>query len=103
MPRPPARSTSAAVSSIVSGRFISERSERVVRPVTYTVDPAAPSCTAIPRPAPRVAPATNATLSARDVLMAFLRAPQRPGVTLPRAWTYTQATPPDARVAVTRV
>ena len=35
---------------------------RVDRPVQYTVAPAAPSCTAIPRPAPRVAPATRATL-----------------------------------------
>ena len=34
IPRPPASSTSAAVSSIVSGRFISDRWERVVRPVT---------------------------------------------------------------------
>ena len=33
----------------------------VVRPVQYTVAPAAPSWTAIPRPAPRVAPATSAT------------------------------------------
>jgi hypothetical protein len=33
MPRPPALSTSAAVSSIVSGRFISDRCVRVVRPV----------------------------------------------------------------------
>ncbi len=43
MPRPPASSTSAAVSSIVSGRFISDRSEPLVRPVQYTVAPAAPS------------------------------------------------------------
>src|SRR5215213_7219074 len=61
MPRPPARSTSSAVSSIVSGRSYSERSSRVDRPVTYTVAPAAPSSTAIPRPAPRVPPATRAT------------------------------------------
>ncbi|GHG35463.1 hypothetical protein GCM10018791_61120 [Streptomyces zaomyceticus] len=32
---------------------------RVVRPVTYTVAPAAPSWTAMARPAPRVAPATR--------------------------------------------
>jgi hypothetical protein len=69
MPRPPASSTSAAVSSIVSGRSISDRSVRVVRPVTYTVAPAEPSCTAIPRPAARVAPATRATLPSSDVLM----------------------------------
>jgi hypothetical protein len=33
MPVPPASVTSPAVSSIVSGRFISERSSRVERPV----------------------------------------------------------------------
>src|SRR5439155_13686828 len=54
--------TSSAVSSIVSGRLYSERCVRVVRPVRYTMAPAAPSSTAMPRPAPRVAPATNATL-----------------------------------------
>src|SRR6185369_3888958 len=70
MPRPPAASTSAAVSSIVSGRFISDRCDRVVRPVQYTVAPAAPSCTAMPRPAPRVAPATNATFPLSDLPIA---------------------------------
>ena len=39
------------------------------RPVQYTVAPAAPSCTAMPRPAPRVAPATSATLPLRDCAM----------------------------------
>jgi hypothetical protein len=34
MPRPPASSTRVAVSSIVSGRFISDRWDWVVRPVT---------------------------------------------------------------------
>ena len=34
----------------------------MVRPVQYTVAPASPSATAVPRPAPRVAPATRATL-----------------------------------------
>lgn len=58
MPRPPAAVTRSAVSSIVSGRFIGERPSRVVRPVQYTVAPRAPSSTAMPRPAPRVAPAT---------------------------------------------
>src|SRR5882672_3164538 len=66
MPWPPALWTRDAVSSIVSGRFISDDWDRVDRPVTYTVAPAAPSCTAIPRPAPRVAPATRATLSSSD-------------------------------------
>ena len=63
MPWPPARVTRPAVSSIVSGRSYSERRARVLRPVTYTVAPAAPSSTAVPRLAPRVAPATSATLS----------------------------------------
>ena len=34
IPRPPAAPTSAAVSSIVSGRFISDRCDPLVRPVT---------------------------------------------------------------------
>lgn len=52
--------TSSAVSSMVSvARPTSLSLSRVVRPVTYTVAPAAPSWTAMPRPAPRVAPATR--------------------------------------------
>jgi hypothetical protein len=35
---------------------------RAVRPVTYTVAPAPPSASAMPRPAPRLAPVTTATL-----------------------------------------
>jgi hypothetical protein len=68
---PPAAgaSTSPAVSSIVSGRFISERSVPLVRPVQYTVAPRAPSSTAIPRPAARDAPATRATLPSKDASM----------------------------------
>src|SRR5687768_7924556 len=62
MPVPPAEVTSSAVSSIVSGRSYSERRSRVLRPGQYTVAPASPSATAVPRPAPRVAPATSATL-----------------------------------------
>lgn len=69
MPRPPASVTRPAVSSIVSGRSYSERQARVVRPVTYTVAPAAPSSMAMPRPAPRVAPATSATLSRNGCVM----------------------------------
>src|SRR5262249_25909087 len=34
IPRPPVSSTRVAVSSIVSGRFISDRLDRLVRPVT---------------------------------------------------------------------
>src|SRR5947208_3468950 len=62
-PRPPAASTSSAVSSIVSGRFIGDADSRVVRPAAYTVAPSAPSSTAIARPHPLVAPATTTTLS----------------------------------------
>src|SRR4051812_3018007 len=62
MPSPPASVTSSAVCSIVSGRSTSERRSRVLRPVAYTVAPATPNDTAMPRPAPRVAPATSATL-----------------------------------------
>src|SRR6188472_3267420 len=70
MPCPPAAVTASAVSSIVSGRSYSDRWARVVRPVQYTVAPAAPSSMAMPRPAPRVAPATSAT---RPVSGAMLR------------------------------
>lgn len=70
IPCPPAASTSAAGSSIVSGRFISERAARVVCPVAYTGAPAAPSGIAMPRPAPRVAPATSAALSANGFAIA---------------------------------
>lgn len=55
---------SVAMSSIVPGRFVSERTAGVVRPAQYTVAPASPSSTAMPRPAPRVAPAARATLPA---------------------------------------
>jgi hypothetical protein len=59
----------SAVSSMVSGRSISDRCSRVLRPVAYTVAPAAPSCTAIWRPAPRVAPATRATFPRNESLV----------------------------------
>src|SRR5271154_1817875 len=68
MPCPPAAVTISAVSSIVSGRprvgvevaaVVAPRF-RELRPVQYTVAPASPSATAMPRPAPRVAPATSA-------------------------------------------
>jgi hypothetical protein len=62
MPSPPASVTRSAVSSIVSGRFISDRCVRVVRPVAYTVAPRRPNSTAMARPAARDAPATSATL-----------------------------------------
>ncbi len=69
MPVPPASVTSSAVSSMVSGRSSSERPARLLRPVAYTVAPAAPSCTAICRPAPRVAPATSATFPINGFVM----------------------------------
>src|SRR5437588_6680542 len=62
MPCPPAAVTSSAVSSIVSGRPRAAGRPRELRPVQYTIAPASPSATAIPRPAPRVAPATSAIL-----------------------------------------
>ena len=63
IPVPPAALTSSAVSSIVSGRSYSERRSRVLRPVQYTVAPASPSATAVPRPAPRVAPGDERDLA----------------------------------------
>jgi hypothetical protein len=58
MPLPPAAVTSAAASWIVPGR--EESPGFSDRPVTYTVEPCLPSATAIPRPAPRLAPVTTA-------------------------------------------
>src|SRR5258708_2313137 len=58
---PPSSLMIAAVSSIVSGRPYGERLPRTLRPVQYTIAPASPKARAIPRPAPRVAPATTAT------------------------------------------
>src|SRR5439155_4646111 len=46
---------------MVSARLYSDRLDRVVRPVHTTVAPASPKAAAMPRPAPRVAPATTAT------------------------------------------
>src|SRR4029453_9260132 len=61
MPGPPSGVTRPAVSSIVSARSYSDRVDPVVRPVHTTVAPASPRAAAMPRPAPRVAPATTAT------------------------------------------
>src|SRR5260370_38621054 len=58
---PPSSLMIAAVSSIVSGRPYGERSPGTLRPVQYTIAPASPKARAIPRPAPRVAPATTLT------------------------------------------
>ena len=61
---------------------------RLLRPVQYTVAPASPNIRAIPRPAPRVAPATTATRPLNGLGMASLvvwltlqmsRAPYRSG------------------------
>src|SRR5262245_15681293 len=75
MPRPPRADTISAVSSIVSRRPAYTPvagCSRVVRPVQYTVAPPSPSMHAIPRPAPRVAPATRAIFpsSGRDLFSA---------------------------------
>src|SRR4249919_966309 len=58
---PPAALIIAAVSSIVSGRPYGDGLPLTLRPVQKTVAPASPSARAMPRPAPRVAPATRAT------------------------------------------
>jgi hypothetical protein len=56
---------SAAVSLMVSGRAYAEGLPVTLRPVQYTIAPASARARAIPRPAPRVAPATSATRPAR--------------------------------------
>src|SRR5205085_5067825 len=61
MASPPAAVIISAVSSIVSGRPYGDRLPRTLLPVQYTIAPASPRARAIPRPAPRVAPATTAT------------------------------------------
>src|SRR5713226_1651019 len=78
MPCPPRAVTISAVSSIVSGRrvwshgdtflapFLGRRFARVLRPEQYTVAPASPNASAVPRPTPRVAPATSATRPRRS-------------------------------------
>src|SRR5438105_7758830 len=67
MAAPPAAAIISAVSSIVSGRPYGERLPRTLLPVQYTVAPASPSARAMPRPAPRVAPATTAIRPASGV------------------------------------
>jgi hypothetical protein len=59
MPMPPSCPTNSAVSSIVSTRSYSDRRDLVLRPVQMTVAPASPKAAAMPRPAPRVAPAND--------------------------------------------
>src|SRR3954466_10305429 len=61
MALPPAAVIIPAVSSIVSGRRYGDGVPVTLRPVQYTTAPASPSARAMPRPAPRVAPATTAT------------------------------------------
>src|SRR5215510_10971439 len=46
---------------MVSGRLYGDGLPFTLRPVQYTIAPASPSARAMPRPAPRVAPATTAT------------------------------------------
>src|SRR5258708_392409 len=61
---------------MVSGRPYGEGLPLTLRPVQYTVAPASPSARAIPRPAPRVAPATRAVRPAsglwNDLLFAMV-------------------------------
>ena len=59
MPRPPSASTSRAVASRLPGSAASPSFN--VRPVAYTVAPAAPSSSAQPLPMLRLAPVTIAT------------------------------------------
>src|SRR5215469_9505951 len=70
MAEPPVELIISAVSSTVSGRLYGERLPGTLRPVQKTVAPASPSARAMPRPAPRVAPATTATRPASDFLPA---------------------------------
>src|ERR1044072_5254232 len=78
-PAPPAAAIRSPVSSIVSGLPISEGPDaRLLRPVAQTYKPARASSTAIARPAPRVAPATNATLIARKLCPRQPRPTRRP-------------------------
>src|SRR5262252_5357964 len=64
---------------MVSGRLYGDGWPVVLRPVQYTVAPASPSIRAIPRPAPRVAPATTATRPSSD----FMASPPSEAVILP--------------------
>src|SRR5437764_6098264 len=66
---PPSSWMIAAVSSIVSGRPYGEGWPRALRPVQYTSAPASPRARAMPRPAPRVAPATTATCPVSGFVM----------------------------------
>src|SRR3954462_7764054 len=80
IPVPPAAVTSSAVFSIVSGRAAFAAAApgvRLLRPVQYTVAPASPSIRAMPRPAPRVAPATTATRSFRGLPVGMVRCSPR--------------------------
>src|SRR5439155_3927940 len=52
---------------MVSGRRYGDGLPRTLRPVQYTVAPASPSARAMPRPAPRVPPATSATCPCNGV------------------------------------
>src|SRR5919109_3208425 len=63
IPRPPRSVTSRSVSSIVPGTLSVVGPRSTLRPDTYTVAPAAPSASAMPRPAPRLAPVTSAMVS----------------------------------------
>src|SRR3954447_15133367 len=93
MALPPAPVIMPAVSSIVSGRRYGDGCPVTLRPVQYTVAPASPSARAMPRPAPRVAPATSATRPARglrDDLRFVMPSPHRQIVRV-HPWRAAQA------------
>ncbi len=109
IPVPPRAATISAVSSMVSGRPAYTPVAgwpRVDRPLQYTIAPASPSAHAIPRPAPRVAPATSATCPFRGWLFfigvprqlvnvrSFILAESKPPFTICQAATRTHVSPP---------
>src|SRR5260370_15070647 len=110
MPRPPAALTSSAVSSNACGNSGTAGRPRVLRPVTYTVAPSPPSTTAMPRPAPLLAPVTRATLPSITVMT--IRMPHRTRAAPPaqlthaeRQWRYSHRhvrSPASPRDAVAR-
>src|SRR4051812_7974030 len=57
------------MSSAVSATVPGNGPALTVRPVTYTVAPAAPSSVAMPFPMPRLAPVTTATWPSRGLLI----------------------------------
>src|SRR3954471_12536619 len=92
---------------MVSGRASGDGLPLTLRPVQYTVAPASASARAMPRPAPRVAPATSATRPLngwREVFFADMReATVTADLRLPFSVTSRRPAHPErhrARVAV---